>query len=124
MSAAIGVDLIEVERIRAALDRHGERFLERVYTEGERAYCQGRAPELAARWAAKEAVAKSLGTGIGEVEWREIEVVRAPTGAPLLRLHGRARELADEQQLGASLLSLAHTREHAIAFVVWQGAPP
>jgi holo-[acyl-carrier protein] synthase len=123
VSAAIGVDLIEVERIRDAVERFGDRFLERVYTEEERAYCQGRAPELAARWAAKEAVAKSLGTGIGVVEWREIEVVRATTGAPSLRLHGRARELADEQRLGPSLLSLAHTREHAIAFVVWQGAP-
>ena len=123
MSAAIGVDLIEVGRIRAAVDRYGDRFLERVYTDGERAYCQGRAPELAARWAAKEAVAKSLGTGIGVVEWREIEVVRAATGAPSLRLHGRAREMAEEQRLGASLLSLAHTREHAIAFVVWQGMP-
>jgi holo-[acyl-carrier protein] synthase len=123
MSAAIGVDLIEVERIRAALARYGDRFLERVYTDGERAYCQRRAPALAARWAAKEAVAKSLGTGIGVVEWREIEIVRAPSGAPSLRLHGRARELADEQRLGTSLLSLAHTREHAIAFVVWQGSP-
>ncbi|HEY3081985.1 MAG TPA: holo-ACP synthase [Chloroflexota bacterium] len=123
MSAAIGVDLIEVGRIASVLARHGERFLERVFTEGERSYCRRRAPELAARFAAKEAVAKSLATGIGAVEWREIEVVRGPSGAPSVELHGRARAVAERLGLGRPLLSLAHTHEHAIAFVVWQGGP-
>jgi len=123
MSAAIGVDLIEVGRIASVLARHGERFLERVFTEGERAYCRRRAPELAARFAAKEAVAKSLATGIGAVEWREIEVVRGPSGAPSVELHGRARAVAERLGLGRPLLSLAHTHKHAIAFVVWQGGP-
>ena len=121
MSGAIGVDLIEVGRVAEVLARHGDRFLSRVFTERERAYCRRRPPELAARFAAKEAVAKSLGTGIGAVEWREIEVVRAPSGAPSLELHGRALELAERLGLGRPLLSLAHTHEHAIAFVVWPG---
>jgi holo-[acyl-carrier protein] synthase len=122
VSGAIGVDLIEVDRIASVLARHGERFLGRVFTERERAYCRCRPPELAARFAAKEAVAKALGTGIGAVEWREIEVVRGPSGAPGLELHGRARAQAERLGLGRPLLSLAHTREHAIAFVVWQGS--
>ena len=122
MTGAVGVDLIEVDRVAQALARHGQRFLERVFTRDELAYCAGRAPELAARFAAKEATAKALGTGIGQVAWQEIEVVRAPTGAPGLRLHGAARALAEERGLGAPLLSISHTREHAIAFVVWDRA--
>ncbi|HEV8637124.1 MAG TPA: holo-ACP synthase [Chloroflexota bacterium] len=121
MNAAVGVDLIEVGRVASVLAHHGDRFLARVYTDRERAYCRCRAPELAARFAAKEAVAKSLGTGIGPIEWREIEVVRRSSGPPALELHGRARALAERLGLGRPLLSLAHTHEHAIAFVVWQG---
>jgi holo-[acyl-carrier protein] synthase len=120
LTGAIGVDLIEVDRVGQALARHGQRFLGRVFTEDELAYCAGRAPELAARWAAKEATAKALGTGIGQVGWREIEVVRAESGAPGLRLHGAADALARQLGLGEPLLSLSHTREHAIAFVVWE----
>ena len=121
MNAAVGVDLIEVGRVASVLARHGDRFLARVYTERERAYCRWRAPELAVRFAAKEAVAKSLGTGIGAIAWREIEVVRRSSGAPALELHGRALALAERLGFGRPLLSLAHTHEHAIAFVVWQG---
>ena len=120
MSLAVGVDLIEVDRIRRALARHAERFLNRVFTSGEQAYCRGRAPELAARFAAKEAVAKALGTGIGQVDWREIEVRRNGDGAPEVLLHGRARAIAEDRGLGTAQISLAHTREHAIAFVVWR----
>lgn len=119
MTGAIGVDLIEVERVARVLARHGERFSRRVFTAGELAYCAGRAPELAARFAAKEAAAKALGTGIGEVGWHELEVVRSASGRPALRLHGAARTLAAKQGLGDPLLSLSHTRQHAIAFVVW-----
>lgn len=120
MTGAVGVDLIEVDRVARAVERHGERFLERCFTEAELAYCGRRAPELAARFAAKEAAAKALGTGIGTVGWREIEVVRAPSGRPTLALHGAARDLARERGLGEPLISISHTREHAIAFVVWE----
>ena len=85
-----GVDFVEIDRIAAVLQRYGDRFLQRVFTPGEIAYCRGRAPNLAARFAAKEAVMKSLGTGFRGVGWRDVEVVRAPSGAPSPRLHGRA----------------------------------
>ncbi|CAI8043040.1 Holo-[acyl-carrier-protein] synthase [Geodia barretti] len=104
-----GVDLIEIERVAGVLERHGERFLRRVFTPGEIAYCRGRAPNLAARFAAKEAVMKSLGTGFRGVGWRDVEVVRAPSGAPSPRLHGRALRIA---------ISLSHSRGFAVAFAV------
>lgn len=118
MIGAIGVDLVEVDRIAAALARHGQRFLRRVYTEYERGYCQGRAPELAARFAAKEAVAKALGTGIGPVAWTEVEIRRTASGAPRIVLRGRAAALARDRGLGQPIVSLSHTHQHAIAFVV------
>ena len=120
MTGAVGVDLIEVDRVAQAVARYGDRFLARVFTEAELAYCGRRAPELAARFAAKEAAAKALGTGIGAVGWREIEVVRAASGQPTLALHGTARDLARSRGLGHALISISHTREHAIAFVVWE----
>ena len=122
MTASIGVDLIEVARVGAAVERYGARFLERVFTSEEQRYCAGRPGSLAARFAAKEAAAKALGTGIGAVRWREVEVVRDAAGRPALALHGAAESLARERGLGTPLLSLSHTREHAIAFVVWDGA--
>lgn len=116
-----GVDIIEVERVRRTLDRHGERFCARCFTPGELARCAGRAPALAARFAAKEAVAKALGTGIGDVAWREIEVVHDERGRPDLVLHGAAAALAEGLHLVEWSISLAHTREHAVAFVVARG---
>ncbi len=119
-----GVDTIEIARVQAAIDRHGDRFLQRVYTEGELADCRGRAESLAARFAAKEAVAKALGTGIwrGGVSWSDIEVRRHSTsGAPILLLHSAAGDLAEELGLTEWSLSLSHDRTHAIAFVVAQG---
>lgn len=116
-----GVDLIEVERVEAALARYGERFARRVYTESEIAYCAGRATSLAARFAAKEAVSKMLGVGIQHrdgVDWRDIEIVSAQNGDPSLRLHGKAARRAAELGLHEITLSFSHTREHAIAFVV------
>ena len=77
-----GVDIIEIPRIKAVADRYGERFLRRIYTEGEVAYCRGRAPQLATRFAAKEAVMKALGTGIRGVRWKDIEIARKPGGPP------------------------------------------
>jgi len=113
-----GVDMIEVERIRHAAYRHGERFYRRFFTEAERAYCGDRFPALAARFAAKEAVAKALGTGIGDVSWVEIEVISDERKKPTIRLFGAAARLAETLGLSEWSLSLSHTHEHAIAFVV------
>ena len=120
----VGVDTIEIDRIAATLERWGERFLHRIYTEGERAYCRGRAPQLAARFAAKEAVMKALGTGRIGVGWREVEVYREPSGAPSILLHGRAEKRARLLGLDHFAVSLSHSRNQAIAFVVaTQGGP-
>lgn len=118
-----GVDLIEIARIEAAIARFGERFLQRIYTPAELAYCRGRASELAARFAAKEAVAKALGVGLAfmaadGVGCREIEVLSDERGKPYLVLHGRARARAEALGLGDWSLSLSHARDIAIAFVV------
>jgi holo-[acyl-carrier protein] synthase len=114
----IGVDIIEIARVGAAVARHGERFLSRVYTAAEREYCQGSVAALAARWAAKEAAAKALGTGVGDVCWREIEVVCGEQGAPSLRLHGQAKALAAALGITQVAVSLSHSREQAIAVVI------
>lgn len=113
-----GVDLIEIARIERTLTRHGERFLKRCFTEQECATTQQRAESLAARFAAKEAVMKVLGRGLTEVDWREIEVVSGHNRQPELRLHGGAQQLAQTLGLREWALSLSHTREHAIAFVI------
>jgi len=115
---AVGVDIIEIERIEGAIQRWGERFLERVYTPAEVAYCRDRVPELAVRFAAKEAVSKALGTGMRGVDWREMEVLPDTRGKPLIHLHGRAKARAEELGLSNFAVSLSHSREFAIAFVV------
>ncbi|BAM01579.1 MULTISPECIES: holo-ACP synthase [Caldilinea] len=118
-----GVDIIEIERVRAAIDAHGERFLRRVYTEAELACCGDRVESLAARFAAKEAVAKALGIGVWRegVGWTDIEVLRNECGAPVLHLHGAAAALAAEQGLVTWSLSLSHHRTQAVAFVIAMG---
>ncbi len=123
-SVSTGVDVIEIDRIAAALRRFGDRFLNRIYTDEERRRCRGRPEELAARFAAKEAVSKALGTGMRGVLWREIEVVNDPLGKPLVRLHGRARARAEAIGLREFAISLTHGREVAIAFVVATAGPP
>ena len=115
-----GVDIIEIPRIKRVLDRYGQRFLNRVFTPAEIAYCRGRAPNLAGRFAAKEAAMKALGTGVRGVSWKDIEVIRADSGAPSLRLHGRAEKRAERLQVGEMSLSISHSREYAVAFVVTQ----
>lgn len=118
-----GIDLIEVERIRASVTQYGERFTRRVYTQGEIVYCAGRVTSLAARFAAKEAVSKLLGVGIQHpdgVDWREIEVISAANGDPSVKLYGKAERRARELGLNEIALSFSHTHEHAIAFVVAQ----
>ncbi len=116
-----GVDIIEVERIRQAAERHGERFYRRFYTPAERAHCGDRFPALAAHFAAKEAVGKALGTGIGDMAWTDIEVAHDERGRPEVILHGRAAEIAAALGLNEWALSLSHTHEHAIAYVVATG---
>lgn len=118
----IGVDVVDVVRIEDAIARHGVRFLERIYTEEERAYCDGRGapgPSYAVRFAAKEAVAKAFGTGIGgEAGLREIEVVREESGRPQIRLSGNAKEFAARNGISQVMVSLSHTRHSAVAQVV------
>ncbi len=119
-----GVDIVEVERIAELLQRHGERFRRRVYTDREWDDSGGRAESLAARFAAKEAVIKALGSR--EPALVEIEVVRPSWSRPQIRLWGRAAEIAREQSVRQLSLSLSHTHEHAIAMVVLDrdGDPP
>jgi len=126
MSLSAGVDIIELDRIHRALQRYGERFLERVFTPEEIARYGDRLPELAARFAAKEAVSKALGVGINHLSahgigWREVEVLPDPLGKPLLHLSGRAQQLAEEQGLRQWAISLSHGRDYAVAFVVASG---
>jgi holo-[acyl-carrier protein] synthase len=126
MIVGTGVDLIEVERIARSIARYGSRFLERIYTPAEIAYCQRKrhsaAESFAARFAAKEAGAKALGTGMGfGVTWQEIEVERRPSGQPLLAFSGRAAERARALGVVGAQLSLTHTATQAIAFVVLEG---
>ncbi len=115
---SVGVDVIEIERVAATLARFGDRFLERVFTEGETAYCRGRAPQLAARFAAKEAVMKALGTGTRGIGWREVEVTRKRTGEPGIALHGRAAERAARLGIDRIAVSLSHSRHYAVASVI------
>jgi holo-[acyl-carrier protein] synthase len=112
-----GIDLIEIERVAQAIERHGDRFLTRVFTPQELAELNGNPASLAGRFAAKEAAAKALGTGIGPVAWREIEILRGPAREPVLHLHGMAAELAAQKNLTTWSVSLSHTQTLAIAAV-------
>jgi holo-[acyl-carrier protein] synthase len=115
---SVGVDIIEISRVAATVERFGDRFLQRIYTPGEIAYCRGRAPQLAARFAAKEAVMKALGTGTRGVGWREVEVTRKRTGEPSIELHGRAAERAAKLGIDRLAISISHSRDYAVASVV------
>ncbi len=119
-----GVDIIEIDRVRRILERYGQRFLNRVFTPGEIAYCRGRAPNLAARFAAKEATMKALGTGVRGVGWKDIEVVRHESGAPAIKLHQRGERRAQRLAVQEISISLSHSREYAIAFVVVRSEGP
>jgi holo-[acyl-carrier protein] synthase len=118
MECAVGIDVIEIERVRAVLTRHPERFLQRVYTPEEVAFCRGRVAELAARFAAKEAVMKALGTGARGLAWREIEILPNRRGKPLVYLHGLAKKRGETIGLRGIDVSLTHLRDLAIASVV------
>lgn len=114
----VGVDMVEVARIEQGLARHGERFLARFFTPREREQCKDAPIRLAARFAAKEAASKALGTGIGAVRWLDIEVCSDENKRPYLVLHGAAVQLAESLGLDTWEVSLSHTQDHAIAFVV------
>lgn len=123
MIVGTGTDLVEIARIEGSIQRYGDQFLQRLYTADEIRYCRRKqktaAESYAARFAAKEAGAKALGTGIAKgVSWREIEVTHLPGGRPALLFHGRAAERAAAMGVTASHLSLSHGRELAIAMVV------
>ena len=121
-TVAHGVDLVDCRRLAEAIDRHGRRFLERVYTPHELAYCQGKKRELehlAGRFAAKEAVLKVLGTGWREgIAWTDVEVRNDPAGRPEIVLHGRCAEIAGQQGLARILVSISHIATHAIASAI------
>ncbi len=117
-SLAVGIDMIEIRRVRDVLQRHHERFRARVFTPAEVAVSRDRPHALAARFAAKEATMKALGTGAKGVAWREIEVLPDQRGKPLLFLYGRARKRASDLGLAALEVSLTHSRDYAMATVV------
>jgi len=121
MKLSTGVDLIDIARIQDVLQRHGERFLDRIYTRAEQQECNGRVPSLAARFAAKEAAAKVLGCGIGDVSWLDIEVIGDENHAPHLYLHGEGQKLAKKLGLSNWSVSLSHTKTQAIALVIAMG---
>ena len=118
----VGIDLVECARIQHSLDRFGDRFLHRVFTEGEIAYATSMkvpAKHLAARFAAKEAVSKAFGTGIGKaMGWRDIDVRKKPSGEPFLVLEGGAKDLAAQRGVKNALITLSHTDNHAVAMIV------
>ena len=119
-----GVDIIEISRIARTLERYGERFLSRIYTPGELEYCRRRPSKLASRFAAKEATMKALGTGVRGVGWKDIEVARAPSGAPSILLHGRAKSRAERLGVLEISVSMSDSQEHAVAFVVTRREDP
>ena len=111
----LGIDIIKVQRIRAALERFGSRFAKRVLTEAEQGYVRDRPETLAGRWAAKEAVSKVLGLGVRGIGWRDIEIERLPTGQPAVRLHGRAAARAEQLGMERIAVSISHESEYAVA---------
>jgi holo-[acyl-carrier protein] synthase len=125
MIVGTGVDITEVDRIQAAVKRFGDRFLHRVFTPAEVRYCMGKpnaAERLAARFAAKEAGMKAIGTGLRHgITWQDVEVIRLPGQRPTLEFHGKAAEFAAMLGCKRTHLSLSHTKEQAIAYVILEG---
>ena len=120
---SVGVDIIEVERIARAVERWGTRFLRHVYTEAEVARCRGRVPELAVRFAGKEAISKALGTGLKGISWTEMEILSDRRGKPTVTLYGKALARAEVLGLHEWAISLSHSDNQALAFVVAREAP-
>jgi holo-[acyl-carrier protein] synthase len=124
VNVAVGVDIIEVDRVRKVYAHHGERFLQRVFTEMEVRQCRGKVTRLAGRFAAKEAISKALGTGLHGVAWREMEVVQLRSGRPTVRLHGNAKKRAELLGLTAFDVSIADLQAFSIAIAVALQAAP
>ena len=114
----VGVDIIEIARVAEAIDRYGDRFLHRVYTDAEIKYCEGRLNQLATRFAAKEAVVKVLGAGNSGIGWKDKEIVSAGDGVPSIVLHGKALDRFNRLGLSELAISLSHSKEYAVASVV------
>ncbi len=123
MILASGVDLIEIDRFNNVRPALLKRFLARIYTPAELAEAGGSQPSLAGLFAAKEAVAKALGTGIGLISWQEIEILSSPDGEPRLQLHGNADKIAQQKGLAVWSISISHSRTHAVALAVAIGDP-
>ena len=125
MILGVGIDLIEVERIRASLENFGGKFLDRILRPEEQTYCLDHkhpAPHVAARFAAKEAISKAFGTGIGiQLNWQDMEICRKETGEPFVRLHGAGLELMKVRKVHTIHLSLSHTVQHATAVAILEG---
>lgn len=119
-----GVDIIEISRVKRVAEKYGDRFFRRIYTPDEVRYCRNRAPQLASRFAAKEAVMKALGTGTKGVRWRDIEIIRKAGHAPYVKLHGTALDIGTLMGISDMALSLSHSQEYAIAFVVAYSKSP
>jgi len=113
-----GIDLIEIDRVAATVERFGQRFLDRVYTSREQAYCRGRVERLAGRFAVKEAVSKVLGVGIRRLRWRDIEVLPNPEGRPEVRLYGKALAVAERRKIRDIAVSITHSRTLAAAVAI------
>jgi holo-[acyl-carrier protein] synthase len=111
----LGIDIIQVSRIKATLAKFGRRFARRVLTEAEDRYVRDRPENFAGRWAAKEAVSKVLGLGVRGVGWTEIEIQRLPTGQPAVRLHGRAQQRAEQLGMDRVAVSISHEADYAVA---------
>jgi holo-[acyl-carrier protein] synthase len=118
---ATGVDIIEIDRIERSINRFGDKMRNRIFTPQEQTYCAGKLPSLAGRYAIKEAVSKALGTGIGDVNFTDIEVVNDERGKPELVLHHNAKLLAEQLGLTQWSISISHTNTHAIGFAVALG---
>jgi len=119
--AGIGTDIVEIERVKQAAERNGDRFLNRVFTPSERSFCDSRRDRFACyavRFAAKEAVLKAMGTGLAGSRWTDVEIARKTGGFPTVLLHGATAALAAKKGIGRMLLSLSHDREKALAFAV------
>ena len=114
----IGIDIVEIARIERAIAHRGESFLHRIYTEPELKLCHKKPSSLAARFAGKEAVIKAIGTQTRGINWREIEILADPSGKPLVHVYGKAQNQVDSLGLGKLAISLSHSKEYAIAFVV------
>ncbi|MDB6065989.1 MAG: synthase [Pedosphaera sp.] len=125
MILGVGIDIIEVARIQASYEKFGERFMNRILHPGEIAYCLSHrlpAPFIAARFAAKEAISKAFGTGIGaQLGWQDMEVMRRESGEPYVVLHGNGQTLLQERRGRVVLISLSHTQQHASAVAILEG---